>query len=135
MAMRLYKRGADIAEERGLLLVDTKFEIGRARDGRLVVIDEMLTPDSSRYYRAAGYQERLESGEPQRQLSKEFVREWLIANGFQGREGEVMPDMPPPLVKEVAERYLELFETVTGRALVPDASPDPEARVAEVLGL
>jgi phosphoribosylaminoimidazole-succinocarboxamide synthase len=135
MALRLYRRGAELAAEHGLLLVDTKFEIGRAPDGRLVVIDEMLTPDSSRYYRADGYAERLASGEPQRQLSKEFVREWLMDRGFQGLAGQTMPDMPPEFVREVAGRYVELFETVTGRPFEPDLSPDPVSRIRVVLGI
>jgi phosphoribosylaminoimidazole-succinocarboxamide synthase len=134
-ALRLFARGSELARERGLILVDTKFEFGRAPDGRLLVIDEMLTPDSSRYYVHEGHAERLAAGQPQRQLSKEFVREWLMLNGFQGRPGETMPDMPPEFVREVAGRYVELFETVTGRAFEPDLSPDPEARVREVLGV
>jgi phosphoribosylaminoimidazole-succinocarboxamide synthase len=135
IALRLYSRGAELAAEHGLLLVDTKFEIGRAPDGTLLVIDEMLTPDSSRYYRSEGYDARLAAGEPQRQLSKEFVREWLMERGFQGRTGEAMPDMPPEFVREVAGRYVELFEAVTGREFAPDLSPDPVAAVADALGV
>ncbi len=135
MALRLYRRGAELAAQHGLLLVDTKFEFGRARDGRLLVIDEMLTPDSSRYYRSDGYADRLETGEPQRQLSKEFVREWLMDRGFQGRAGDSMPDMPDEFVRDVAGRYVELFEAVTGRTFEPDLSPDPLARIRSVLGV
>ncbi len=132
-ALRLFARGTALAAERGLILVDTKYEFGRAPDGRLLVMDEIHTPDSSRYYYADGYQERLADGRPQRQLSKEFVREWLMAHGFQGRDGETMPDLPDDFVREIAARYIELFETVTGRAFEPDLSGDPEARVAEAV--
>lgn len=133
LALALYARGTEIAAERGLLLVDTKYEFGRASDGRLLVIDEVHTPDSSRYYYADGYEERLAAGEPQRQLSKEFVREWLMANGFQGLDGQTLPDMPPEFVAEVSARYVELYETVTGRDFVPELSSEPEARVREAL--
>jgi phosphoribosylaminoimidazole-succinocarboxamide synthase len=132
LALALYRRGAELAAARGLLLVDTKFEFGRAPDGRLLVIDEVLTPDSSRYYYADGYEERLAAGRPQRQLSKEFVREWLMANGFQGKDGQVLPDLPPEFVREIAARYVELFEAVTGEPFHPDLSPDPERRVRAV---
>src|SRR5690606_16932 len=115
-ALRLFQRGTALAQRQGLLLVDTKYEFGRAPDGRLLVIDEVHTPDSSRYYYSEGYEERLARGVPQRQLSKEFVREWLMAHGFQGKEGQVLPDLPPTFVREVAERYVELFERVTGEA-------------------
>ncbi|HLT48170.1 MAG TPA: phosphoribosylaminoimidazolesuccinocarboxamide synthase [Rubricoccaceae bacterium] len=135
MALRLFQRGSELAAQRGLLLVDTKYEFGRAPDGRLLVIDEVHTPDSSRYYYADGYEERLSRGEPQRQLSKEFVREWLMDQGFQGKEGQVLPDLPPAFVREVAERYVELFEQVTGEAFGPDLSPDPLGRVARAVGL
>lgn len=132
-AFRLFAHGAALAATRGLVLVDTKYEFGRAPDGRLLVMDEIHTPDSSRYYYADGYEERLRDGLPQRQLSKEFVREWLMARGFQGRDGETMPDLPVDFVREIAARYVELFETVTGRAFEPEMSPDPEARVAEAV--
>lgn len=133
LALALFARGTEIAAERGLLLVDTKYEFGRAPDGRLLVIDEVHTPDSSRYYYADGYEDRLAAGEPQRQLSKEFVREWLMANGFQGLDGQTLPDMTPELVADVSARYVELYETVTGRDFVPDLNPEPEARVREAL--
>ena len=128
-ALQLFDRGSAMAERRGLLLVDTKYEFGRAPDGRLLVIDEVHTPDSSRYYYAEGFEQRLSRGEPQRQLSKEFVREWLMANGFQGKEGQALPDLPPPFVREVAARYVELYERVTGAAFEPDRSTDPLGRI------
>lgn len=133
LALRLYRRGAKLAAERGLILVDTKYEFGRAPDGRLLVIDEVHTPDSSRYYLADGYGERLRNGEPQRQLSKEFVREWLMAHGFQGRKGETLPDLPPSFVREVARRYVDLFERITGENFTPDLSSDPESRIRKAL--
>ena len=132
-ALALFQRGSELAAERGLILVDTKYEFGRAPDGRLLLIDEVHTPDSSRYYRADGYEARLASGEPQRQLSKEFVREWLMAHGFQGLDGQVLPDLPPEFVREVSRRYVELYEAVTGEAFEPELSADPEARVARRL--
>ncbi len=133
MALALFARGTEIAAERGLILVDTKYEFGRAPDGRLLVIDEVHTPDSSRYYYADGYDERLAAGEPQRQLSKEFVREWLMANGFQGLDGQTLPDLSPEFVAEVSARYVELYETVTGQTFEPDVSPTPEARIQQAL--
>lgn len=133
LALRLYRRGVEIAAERGLLLVDTKYEFGRAPDGRLLLIDEVHTPDSSRYYYADGYDERLAVGEAQRQLSKEFVREWLMGHGFRGLEGQTLPDLPPDFVRQTSERYIELYETVTGRTFTPDLSPEPEARIQRVL--
>ncbi|MFN3597263.1 MAG: phosphoribosylaminoimidazolesuccinocarboxamide synthase [Rubricoccaceae bacterium] len=133
LARRLFDAGTALAAERGLLLVDTKYEFGRAPDGRLLVIDEVHTPDSSRYYYAEGYEARLERGVPQRQLSKEFVREWLIGQGFQGRPGETLPDLPEDFVEAVSSRYVELYEHVTGEAFVPDMAPDPEARILAAL--
>lgn len=133
MAFRLFARGSEMAAERGLLLVDTKYEFGKTDDGSYVVIDEVHTPDSSRYFYADGFQERLKKGEPQRQLSKEFVREWLMDNGFMGKENQVLPDLPDAFRILVSQRYVELFETVTGRAFVPDTHPDPEARIREAL--
>ncbi len=132
-ALALFARGTEIAAERGLRLVDTKYEFGRAPDGRLLVIDEVHTPDSSRYYYADGYDDRLEAGEPQRQLSKEFVREWLMDRGFQGLDGQTVPDLPPAFVAEVSARYVELYETVTGRTFEPDLSPAPEDRIRNAL--
>lgn len=113
-ALALFRRGTEMAAERGLILVDTKYEFG-ALDGRIYLIDEIHTPDSSRYFYADGYTERQETGLPQRQLSKEFVREWLIANGFQGKEGQTVPEMTDAWVGQISDRYIELYEHVTGR--------------------
>ncbi|HEX9950869.1 MAG TPA: phosphoribosylaminoimidazolesuccinocarboxamide synthase [Rubricoccaceae bacterium] len=129
LALAVFRRGTALARDRGLVLVDTKYEFGRAPDGRLLLIDEVHTPDSSRYYLADGFDARLASGEPQRQLSKEFVREWLIGHGFQGRTGETLPDLPPEFVAEISARYVELYEALTCETFVPDLHPDPEARV------
>lgn len=109
----IYKRGQEIASKMGLILVDTKYEFGK-RDGKIYLMDEVHTPDSSRYYYADGYEERLRKGEKQKQLSKEFVREWLMANGFQGFEGQKIPEMTPEVVKNIEERYIELYEKITG---------------------
>ena len=132
-ALALFERGTEMAADQGLILVDTKYEFGRTPDGDFVLIDEVHTPDSSRYYYRKGYEERLEAGEPQEQLSKEFVREWLMDHDFQGREGETMPDLPPSFRVTVAQRYIELYETVTGRTFEPDLHPNPEARIAGAL--
>lgn len=129
LALAVFRRGTELAAARGLVLVDTKYEFGRAPDGRLLLIDEVHTPDSSRYYLADGFDQRLASGEPQRQLSKEFVREWLIARGFQGRDGETMPDLTPEFVREISARYVELYETLVGEPFEPDLHPDPEGRI------
>lgn len=110
----LFERGTQMAREKGLILVDTKYEFGKA-DGKIHLIDEIHTPDSSRYFYADGYEQRQAAGEKQRQLSKEFVREWLIENGFQGREGERIPDMTPERVQQISERYIELYENITGK--------------------
>lgn len=114
----LFARGQEMARERGLILVDTKYEFGK-KDGQIYLIDEIHTPDSSRYFYAEGYQERFEKGEEQKQLSKEFVRQWLIQNGFQGRDGERVPEMTEEYCKSVSERYIELYEQVTGAKFVP----------------
>lgn len=111
---KLFQRGSEIAAERGLILVDTKYEFGKTKDGKIVLIDEIHTPDSSRYFYAEGYEERQANGEAQKQLSKEFVRQWLIENGFQGLEGQTMPIMPDEFVNTVTERYIELYEKITG---------------------
>jgi phosphoribosylaminoimidazole-succinocarboxamide synthase len=113
----LYQRGTEIAAQRGLILVDTKYEFGKA-DGKIYLIDEIHTPDSSRYFYADGYEERQAKGEPQKQLSKEFVRKWLIENGFQGKDGQVVPEMTPEIVKSISERYIELYENITGKKFV-----------------
>ena len=133
LALAVYDRGRIMAAEQGLLLVDTKYEFGRAPDGRLLLIDEVHTPDSSRYYYAEGYAERLERGLPQRQLSKEFVREWLMDHGFQGLDGQTLPDLPPEFVQEVTSRYVELYETITGKPFSPDLSPNPAERVRQAV--
>ena len=114
----LFKRGTEIAKERGLILVDTKYEFGKTKDGQIVLIDEIHTPDSSRYFYANGYVERQTSGEAQKQLSKEFVRQWLIANGFQGKEGQLVPEMTDEKIIEISERYIELYENITGETFV-----------------
>lgn len=115
--LSLFKRGSEIAASRGLILVDTKYEFGK-RNGKIYLIDEIHTPDSSRYFYADTYQECFEKGLPQKQLSKEFVREWLMENGFQGREGEIVPTMSDEFVNQVSERYIELYENITGEKFV-----------------
>ncbi|GGK45275.1 MULTISPECIES: phosphoribosylaminoimidazolesuccinocarboxamide synthase [Flavobacteriaceae] len=114
----LFQRGTEIAAERGLILVDTKYEFGKTKDGKILLIDEIHTPDSSRYFYAEGYKERQNRGEAQKQLSKEFVRQWLIANGFQGLEGQTVPEMSDEKIQEISERYIELFENITGEIFV-----------------
>lgn len=111
---KLFQRGTEIAADRGLILVDTKYEFGKTKDGKIVLIDEIHTPDSSRYFYAEGYQERQDRGEAQKQLSKEFVRQWLIQNGFQGLEGQQVPLMSDAYIESVSERYIELYENITG---------------------
>jgi phosphoribosylaminoimidazole-succinocarboxamide synthase len=114
----LFNKGTEIAAERGLILVDTKYEFGKTKDGKIVLIDEIHTPDSSRYFYADGYQERQNRGEAQKQLSKEFVRQWLIANGFQGLEGQIIPEMNEQKINEISDRYIELYEKITGETFV-----------------
>ena len=114
----LFQRGTEMAAERGLILVDTKYEFGRTADG-IILIDEVHTPDSSRYFVADGFEERRETGEKQRHLSKEFVREWLMANGFQGLEGQTVPEMTDDVVRMISDRYIELYERVTGQTFTP----------------
>lgn len=126
--MALYRRGVDMAAQKGLLLVDTKYEFGLL-DGKVILIDEIHTPDSSRYWYADGYQERLAAGEPQRQLSKEFVRQWLISNGFMGKDGQKGPDMTPEVVNSISERYIELYEHLTGNTFVKAEETDLDARI------
>lgn len=115
--LALFERGTEISAKRGLILVDTKYEFGK-KDGKIYLIDEIHTPDSSRYFYAEGYEERFKKGEPQKQLSKEFVREWLMANGFQGKEGQKVPEMTPQIVTSISDRYIELFEHITGDTFV-----------------
>ena len=129
VALALFARGQEMAARRGLILVDTKYEFGLV-DGRLILIDEIHTPDSSRYFYADGYQERLEKGEPQRQLSKEFVRQWLLDHGFCGKPGQQVPEMTPEYCRSVADRYIELYEHVTGLEFVP--APDQDDAAARI---
>jgi phosphoribosylaminoimidazole-succinocarboxamide synthase len=127
-AMKLFLRGSEIAAAHGLILVDTKYEFGK-RNGEIYLIDEIHTPDSSRYFYADGYEDRFARGEQQKQLSKEFVREWLMANGFQGREGEKVPEMTPAFVTEISDRYIELYENITGTKFVRAEAEDPVRRI------
>ena len=115
---KLFQRGSEIAAKRGLILVDTKYEFGKTKDGQIVLIDEIHTPDSSRYFYAKGYENRQKNNEPQKQLSKEFVRQWLIQQGFQGQEGQQVPEMTDEYVQTVSERYIELYENITGEKFV-----------------
>ena len=115
--LALFERGTQMAAERGLILVDTKYEFG-TYNGEIYLMDEIHTPDSSRYFYSEGYQERFEKGEPQKQLSKEFVREWLMANNFQGKEGQTVPEMTPEIVNSISDRYIELYEHITGETFV-----------------
>lgn len=126
----IYARGCEMAAERGLILVDTKYEFGK-RDGVIYLMDEVHTPDSSRYFYAEGYEERQARGERQKQLSKEFVREWLMANGFQGLEGQTVPEMTPEIVGGITDRYIELYENITGEPFVREdySASDIEARL------
>ena len=127
-ALALFERGTRIAAERGLILVDTKYEFG-SRNGTIYLIDEIHTPDSSRYFYADGYEERYAKGEPQRQLSKEFVREWLMENGFQGKPGQRVPEMTPEIVAGISDRYIELYEHITGERFVRHEGGDLIARI------
>ena len=129
----LFQRGTEMAKERGLLLVDTKYEFG-LKDGKIYLIDEIHTPDSSRYFYADGYEERQAKGEDQKQLSKEFVRQWLIENGFQGLEGQTIPEMPVDFVNLVTERYIELFEKISGRKFEKADNSDITARIQHNVG-
>jgi len=124
----LFQRGTEMAQEMGLILVDTKYEFGKKGD-QILLIDEIHTPDSSRYFYSEGYTERLNKGEPQRQLSKEFVRQWLIENGFQGKEGQKVPQIDADYVNSVSERYIELYEKITGDKFVKSNPADVSARI------
>ncbi|NCC09234.1 MAG: phosphoribosylaminoimidazolesuccinocarboxamide synthase [Bacteroidia bacterium] len=126
----LFQRGTEIAAERGLILVDTKYEFGK-HNGTIYLMDEIHTPDSSRYFYAEGYQERFEKGEAQKQLSKEFVREWLMANGFQGKTGQVVPEMTPEIVQGISERYIELYENITGETFVKEDTSNIATRIEQ----
>lgn len=131
-ALALFAEGTRLAKERGLILVDTKYEFGRTADG-IVLIDEIHTPDSSRYFYLDGYAERQERGEAQKQLSKEFVRQWLIENDFMGKEGQQVPVMSDAYVKSVSDRYIELYERITGKGFVPADTRDVEGRIQRAL--
>jgi len=130
---KLFERGTQMAAERGLILVDTKYEFGLL-DGKVVLIDEIHTPDSSRYFYADGYEERQAKGLAQRQLSKEFVRQWLIENGFQGLEGQEMPNMPDSFVQTISERYIELYEKITGKEFVESDTTNIQKRIEDNVG-
>ncbi len=124
----LFQRGTEMAAKQGLILVDTKYEFGK-KDGKIMLIDEIHTPDSSRYFYAEGYEERLRNGEKQRQLSKEFVREWLMENGFQGKAGQKVPEMTLEFIDRVTDRYIELYEKIVGEKFVKSESDDTEKRI------
>ena len=124
----LFARGTEMAAEKGLILVDTKYEFGK-KDGKVYLIDEIHTPDSSRYFYSEGYEERFANGEPQKQLSKEFVREWLMDNGFQGKEGQQVPEMTDEIVTSISERYIELYEHITGEKFVKEDTSNIAERI------
>lgn len=130
----LYKRGAELAARQGLILVDTKYEFG-LYEGKVYLIDEVHTPDSSRYFYAEGYEDRQQKGEPQKQLSKEFVRQWLIENGFQGKDGQQVPDMPDEFVESVTNRYVELYEKFTGESFSKPVGTDALERIGKNINL
>ncbi|MBZ9730923.1 phosphoribosylaminoimidazolesuccinocarboxamide synthase [Salegentibacter sp. JZCK2] len=125
----LFKRGTEIAAKRDLILVDTKYEFGKNADGEILLIDEIHTPDSSRYFYADGYRERQDKDEPQKQLSKEFVRQWLIENKFQGLEGQILPEMSDEYIESVSERYIELYEKITGETFIKSDINNIETRI------
>ncbi len=127
-SLELFKRGSEIADKKGLILVDTKYEFGR-KDGVIYLIDEIHTPDSSRYFYKEGYQERFKKGENQKQLSKEFVREWLMDHDFQGRDGDVLPEIPESFINEISERYIELYESITGDKFVKEDVSNVSERI------
>ena len=126
---KLFQKGTELAAERDRILVDTKYEFGKTSEGRIVLIDEIHTPDSSRYFYADGYQERQDKGEPQKQLSKEFVRRWLIENGFQGKEGQIIPNMSDEKIREISDRYIELYENITGKTFAKSDTSNLEGRI------
>ncbi|WP_350291684.1 phosphoribosylaminoimidazolesuccinocarboxamide synthase [uncultured Croceitalea sp.] len=127
----LFQRGTELAAKRGLILVDTKYEFGKTKDGEIVLIDEIHTPDSSRYFYADGYAERQSLGEAQKQLSKEFVRQWLISNGFQGLEGQTVPEMSNAYIESVSERYVELYESIMGETFIKADVSNIQERIGE----
>lgn len=126
---KLFKRGSEIASQRGLILVDTKYEFGKTKEGKIVLIDEIHTPDSSRYFYADGYQKRQDDGQAQKQLSKEFVRQWLIENNFQGLQGQTVPFMSDDYIETVSERYIELYENITGEPFIKAEVSSIETRI------
>jgi phosphoribosylaminoimidazole-succinocarboxamide synthase len=128
----LYKRGQQIAQKQGLILVDTKYEFGK-KDGKIFLIDEIHTPDSSRYFYADGYEQRQSTGEPQKQLSKEFVRQWLIENGFQGKSGQIVPIMPDEFIDNVTDRYIELYEKVTAEKFIKNSYANIEQEIEKAV--
>ncbi len=130
---KLFQRGTEIAAKEGLILVDTKYEFGKTKDGKIVLIDEIHTPDSSRYFYIDGYTERQQKGEAQKQLSKEFVRQWLISKGFQGKEGQQIPEMTEDYINSVSERYIELYEKITGTSFVKADISDVENRIEKIV--
>lgn len=130
-ALALFQRGTEMSETKGLILVDTKYEFGKGQDGKIYLIDEIHTPDSSRYFYLEGYEERQAKGEQQRQLSKEFVREWLMDNGFQGKEGQKVPEMTDSLVNQISERYIELYENIIGEKFIRTPASDALKRVGK----
>jgi phosphoribosylaminoimidazole-succinocarboxamide synthase len=125
----LFQRGTEMADDRGLILVDTKYEFGKDADSNIYLIDEIHTPDSSRYFYKEGYEERQERGEAQKQLSKEFVRKWLIENNFQGKDGQVVPEMTEAIINSISERYIELYEQITGEQFVKHQNENVLLRV------
>ena len=128
--LALFKRGTEIAAKRGLILVDTKYEFGK-HNGTIYLMDEIHTPDSSRYFYSEGYEEKFKAGEPQRQLSKEFVREWLMDNGFQGKSGQQVPEMTPEIVENISNRYIELYEHITGEKFEKETVGDVASRIGD----
>lgn len=131
LTRKLFQRGTDLAAQKGLILVDTKYEFGKDANGAITLIDEIHTPDSSRYFYAEGYQERQNNEEKQKQLSKEFVREWLMDNGFQGKEGQEVPEMTPEVIEGISERYIELYEKITGRKFQKSDTANIPERITE----
>ena len=130
-ALQLFNKGTEIAKNKNLILVDTKYEFGKTTDGKIVLIDEIHTPDSSRYFYIEGYEENLAAGKPQKQLSKEFVRQWLIENGFQGKDGQSIPHMSTEFCQSVSDRYIELFEHITGEKFVKEDVTNVLSRVEQ----
>lgn len=130
---KLFKRGSELADKRGLILVDTKYEFGKTLDGKILLIDEIHTPDSSRYFYKEGYADRQNAGEAQKQLSKEFVRQWLIANDFQGFEGQTIPEMSDAYIKSISDRYIELYENITGEAFIKSDISNITSRISKNL--